>query len=201
MRYKIKNLVGNVYSRLTVISFHSIGFANYHGASWNCQCQCGNVVTIRSCSLGSGLTKSCGCLQTDLLKTHGGTKTKEFRVWMQMKARCKNPKDKAYKDYGGRGIKVCERWREFGDFIADMGKCPAGRSLDRINNNGDYEPGNCRWATKKEQANNTRQTKMIEYKGRTMALRYWCDELNLNHAKTRIRIFQHGWTVERAFTS
>lgn len=122
---------------------------------------------------------SCGCYRREFSKakatTHAATDTAEYRIWAAMKRRCTNPNVKAWKDYGGRGIKVCERWRRFENFLSDMGPRPAGLTLDRINHDGHYEPWNCRWATYKEQANNTRGNRLISVGERMLTLTQACD--------------------------
>lgn len=126
---------------------------------WLCQCECGNTTTIISISLK--ITKSCGCIHLKSVSKinykHGGSGTKEFNCWYAMKSRCLNPNNNRYNRYGGRGIMICDRWlHSFANFIEDMGKMPIGQryTIDRINNDGNYEPSNCKWSTYKEQANN-----------------------------------------------
>lgn len=127
---------------------------------WLCNCDCGVTREVRAEHLCSGRSLSCGCHKRDAAaaqkRTHGGRETKLYDVWTQMIQRCHNPRNKAYADYGGRGIAVCERWRDFAAFMGDMGHPPAGKSIDRVNNDAGYSPDNCRWATPLEQAKNKR---------------------------------------------
>lgn len=127
---------------------------------WMCICVCGVSKVVRGHSLTIGDTRSCGCLRVEIPTKHGHcprtSQTPEYVTWRGMRSRCNNPKSKAYRYYGARGIKICTRWNRFGKFLLDMGSRPKGKTLDRINNDGDYEPGNCRWATNDEQRKNKR---------------------------------------------
>jgi hypothetical protein len=153
-RKDIQDLTGQTFGRLTVI-----GLAQRHDAKnayWLCQCACGNPEQkeVQGGSLRGGRVLSCGCFHREIVTTHGMETTKVYDVWASMKARCQNPKHAAWVDYGGRGISVCARWQSFENFFADMGEPPPGLTLDRINNDGNYEPNNCRWADWATQNNN-----------------------------------------------
>lgn len=171
-----RDLTGQKFGRLFVIErADDFGAGN---RKWKCRCDCGNEKEIQDASLYRGLTKSCGCVlrerKGDLHpnKTHGMTGTKELRTWRRMHRRCADPKVERFPNYGGRGIKVCERWKLFENFLSDMGLAPGPKhSIERKDNDGDYTPENCKWGTDEEQRRNTRRTRMLEIDGvkRTMA--------------------------------
>ena len=170
------------------------------GADWKCICDCGTVKIIHSSSLKLGTSKSCGCSGKDWCTTHGMENTLVYNTWAQMLSRCRNPKSKMYKDYGGRGIKVYEKWHKFEGFIEDMGEKPCGLTLDRIDVNGDYNPSNCRWASFKEQARNKRNTVYLDYDGQRKSLPEWAEIKGIKRRKLAQRLGA-GWTVERALTT
>lgn len=173
--------------------------------AWKCRCDCGAIVRVASYPLRSGAKQSCGCLHHDrsveTSTTHGQSKTPEYRIWVSMKNRCHNPKVKAFRNYGARGINVCERWDEsFVAFRADMGPRPSPRhSIDRIDYNGNYSPDNCRWATPKEQANNSRRNRRLTHQGITLSLSQWSERLGIPRKRIRHRL-NAGWPVEAALT-
>lgn len=158
------DLVGQVFGRLTALKISDRLEANGSRAFWDCMCECGNTKTVRTNHLHTGFVRSCGCFSIDRApfkaRTHGMTKTSVYRIWNNMGQRCNVAANPAYHNYGGRGIKVCERWQSFENFYADMGERPSNlHSLDRMNNHGDYEPENCQWAIRSEQNQNSRVSK------------------------------------------
>jgi hypothetical protein len=179
-----------------------------HGRSqWLCHCRCGVTKTIASGKLRNGTTVSCGCHRISATVSrsykHGSAKrnktTPEYRAWSGMIGRCYNVKNKKYPDYGGRGITVCQRWREsFEDFLSDIGVRPTGDySIDRIEVNGNYEPNNCRWATLRQQARNKRTTVLLTLNGETLALSDWAERLGLPEGRIRNRL-RLGWAADKA---
>lgn len=150
---RFQNLCGQTFGHMVVIEF--AGTTPLGLSLWVCRCDCGKIKTVRGSHLKSGNTKGCGCLIGKSRK-HGMSTTSTYGIWRTMKTRCSNPKFKFYYRHGGRGIRVCKRWQKFENFLEDMGERPPGLSLERQDNNGDYEPGNVVWATPKQQAANRR---------------------------------------------
>ena len=190
------------YGRLTVL--RRVPSNNNH-LRWLCRCSCGEEVSVQSSNLSSGNTKSCGCLQKELtalrFTTHGQRQTKEYVIWADLRKRCRNKKWKDYKNYGGRGITVCDRWERFENFLEDMGLRPEGLSIDRINNDGNYEPDNCRWATSKQQNRNRRSSHLLSHRGETHCIVEWAEILDINAETLYTRINKLKWPIEKALQS
>lgn len=166
-------------------------------AGWHCECDCGKSKTVYTYHLTSGSTRSCGCARIARLTTHGQNGSKTHQAWRNMRWRCSNPNNPGYKHYGGRGIKVCDRWKSFANFRSDMGDAPVGLTLERINNDGDYEPGNCRWATYKDQLRNRRINHFITINGSRKTIAEWAEERGVHGFMIRSRI-KRGWPPEKA---
>lgn len=176
---KRKDLTGQKFGKLTAVSYYGlVGKYSY----WNCLCECGKEKRIRADSLMSH-TRSCGCLTKEVSsnthRTHGKFGSKEYRCWQQIKDRCSNPNNSSYNDYGAKGITVCKRWLEsFNNFYQDMGDAPSKlHTIDRIDYSKDYSPDNCRWATRKEQANNRSSNKILKIGGISKNVSEWAEEL------------------------
>lgn len=190
---KVINLTGRVFSRLTVMSYVPL-------SRWLCRCECGREKVIEGSKLKRGITRSCGCLRAEAYRgviKHGGSNTPEYTSWMAMRDRCKNPNASGYADYGGRGILVCDRWDDFAAFRADMGPRPKGHSIERDRVHGNYEPGNCRWASVHEQARNTRRTRKFTIGISTHCLKDWADAFEINYFTIRSRL-KRGLSISAA---
>lgn len=189
------DLTGQQFGRLTVL--HEDGQTTKSEIRWACRCECGGTKTVRAGHLKRGIVASCGCYRREWavarMTIHGLSKTRAWQAWNHMRHRCLNPKDAAFADYGGRGISICPQWLIFENFHADMGQPPAGRSLDRIDVNGNYEPGNCRWATDFEQSQNRRNVVSIEVSGRSQTVAEWARETGVNPSTILYR-YRHGNT-------
>lgn len=200
----IKQLTGMRFGRLIVSDRE--GTSRDGKALWRCTCDCGGEALVTTRSLTAGRTRSCGCLWREVMReantTHGhatgGVCTRVYNTWVSMLQRCFNTNREQYKRYGGRGITVCDRWKQFENFLADMGEPGPGMELDRIDNDQGYKPGNCRWTTKKQQANNKRNTVKVEYEGATIPLSMLCQSDDPQYEQIRKRIRDYGWTTEQA---
>lgn len=200
--YRTKDLTGKRFGRLTVLEFSA---CRANGAHWLCRCECGNETVVGSVHLGNGHSQSCGCFGREQRlvanTTHGMSNTPEFRSWAHTLSRCYNTRVAKYPRYGGRGIQVCDRWRiSFEAFFADMGPKPSPRhSIERIDNDGNYEPGNCVWATAPEQSRNKSNTVRLTFAGRTQCVAAWAEELGMRVTTLWGRL-NRGWSVERTLT-
>lgn len=199
---RFQDLTNLIFGRLKVLGFAGSDLSNHK--AWFCKCKCGNVVKSQAGLMKAGRIVSCGCfhnerrIEVNLKHGFSKRKNKTYSIWKGMRARCNNANNPAFHRYGGRGIKVCERWNDFENFLEDMGEKPDGFTIDRIDNNGNYCPENCRWATRIEQANNTRNNVFIEYDNQKLSTRQWDRELGLCLGTTWQRIFTLGWTIEKA---
>lgn len=206
------DLTGQRFGRLTVIER---SFSKPKGKTWfKCRCDCGNVVNVWSVYLRNGTTKSCGCLNRELASTRlkaqkleagcdGRSETRLYKVWRGMISRCSNPNTHYYEGYGGRGIIVCTEWAEsfeaFREWALSHGYAD-NLTIDRIDNNGNYSPENCRWVTMKVQANNMRSTHLITYRGKTLSVSQWASELKISRA-TIVSRLRNGWSDALALST
>jgi hypothetical protein len=168
-----------------------------------CRCDCGNIFYMYPTFFNKKRYNSCGCMRTQFKATHNGSKNPLYLEWHSMMARCHNKESFNYKDYGARGITVCEEWhtpQNFYDWVEQTGGRPERATLDRIDNNKGYSPENCKWATPAEQARNKRSTIMIAYNGKTQCLQDWATELGMNHETLRYR-YHKGLPVEKIFST
>lgn len=198
---KYRDITGLRVGRLVVSA--KISVSKDRQAMWLCKCDCGETTELAGSVLWHRGVKSCGCLQRDTAKKtmtrHGQYLTPTYGTWEGMIGRCTNSRSRAYKHYGGRGITVCDRWLSFENFLADMGERPVRMTLDRKDNNGNYEPGNCRWATQAEQMRNLRRNRWYEMDGRKQILPDWAKEYDINLFTLRSRLSK-GWPLERALS-
>ena len=208
--HKMVNIEGNRYGRLVVVSYY--GYENGLDR-WKCKCDCGNETIVPRHALESGNTTSCGCYKRQrTIETHykhGGYKDRLYGVWIDIKKRCYNENERSYKDYGGRGIEMCDEWKNdyknFKNWAISAGydenagymEC----TIDRIDVNGNYCPENCRWVDIKVQANNTRSNCVIEYNTEKHTLSEWANILGIKTTTLWTRIYTYNWSVEKAFTT
>ena len=201
MAPRLQDLAGKRFHKLVAIE--RAGFregTKCRKTLWRCRCDCGNEAIAAQVDLVHGATKSCGCIIGQHKRTHGGTGTVEFRIWDSMRRRCSDPEHPSYADYGGRGIKVCERWQDFAAFRDDMGPRPSpDHQIDRRDNDGNYEPSNCRWVTPVVQSNNRRSSRFLTLNGETLTMAQWERRLGMKPGLICQRLSM-GWTVEAALT-
>lgn len=208
MPKRIVDKTGKRYGRLVVLKRDE---NKTSGTYWICQCDCGNIKSINTSELGGNRTKSCGCLKREILKkqqetTHGETNTRLYSIWRAMKKRCYQPTSAGYKNYGGRGIVVCDDWvcsyENFRDWALKNGY-KENLTLDRLNNDGNYEPSNCRFSTYIQQANNKRTNRVLTYKNVQLTEAQWCVLTNVPKTTFRRKINKFGevgaieWALSR----
>lgn len=202
---KFINLEGKRFGRLTVLADCN---REQKEIRWMCRCDCGAEKLINGYSLRKGLTKSCGCLQAETTAArstkHGNAKrnrtSPEYNIWAGMMGRCYVSTHTSYGRYGALGIKVCERWHRFENFLADMGMRPAGKSIGRIDGLGDYELKNCRWETSVEQANNRKSNQILEFNGKRNTVANWARATGIKPATISARLRLLNYSVEQALT-
>lgn len=205
MGRKLLDLTGEKFGRLTVVEH--VGMNQRGKATWECRCECGNICTIEGVKLTSGHTKSCGCYNRDAAKerflTHGMSKTRLYNIWRVMIKRCTYENAINYANYGARGIRVCDEWQGFEGFKkwALAHGYADNLTIDRIDNNGDYTPDNCRWVDMTTQLRNTSRNRLIMFRGETHCMKDWAEILGMNYRTLKQRINVYGWSVERAFTT
>ena len=165
-----------------------------------CRCDCGTLRTVKATSLTTKASVSCGCAKPGSIK-HGQVKSRTYKSWATMLSRCNNPKATRYDLYGGRGITVCNRWKDFRNFLEDMGERPEKTSIDRIDRNGNYEPANCRWATQKEQMNNMSRNILHTVGGNTLTTAQWLEHFGIKQSTFDQRVYVYGWDRLVALTT
>jgi len=199
-------MIGKKYGRLTVLAY--VYSKPDIGSFYKCKCDCGNYTIKSKTVLVCGRVRSCGCLAKENQEAfakratkHGKRYTRTYRIWNGMLARCRNPKHKHYKYYGGRGIQVNANWLSFPNFLKDMGECPEGLSIDRIDNNSGYYKENCRWATNKQQHNNTSTCVYITFQEETHTIKEWANIKNINYNTLKGRITRSKWPIDKALST
>lgn len=200
---KLHDLTGQVFGRLTCIQ--RAGRSSKYNALWECECTCGNKVVVNSNNLIQSNTKSCGCIRHEILlqrvSSHNLSDTRLYEIWWGMKKRCFNPNCHAFKRYGQRGITICKEWLDFKTFYdwALLNGYSKDLTIERINTNGNYEPGNCKWIILGKQVRNTRTNVLVTYQGETHCINEWAEILNIEKGTLWSRINRLGWDIEKAF--
>lgn len=208
-RKQHEDLTGRRFGRLTVIA--EAGKRRSGVYLWECRCDCGGGASVVGAMLRNGHTKSCGCLMREVVGAmnlkHGHARLTSpqhplYDTWLNMNQRCSNPKNPGYPNYGGRGISVCRAWRDsFERFLVDVGERPSkDHSLDRIDNDGHYEPGNVRWATRVRQNRNARSNRILEFNGQAMCVNAWAERLGISTRTLQGRL-RRGWPTEKALAA
>ena len=198
------DLIGHRFGQLLVVERRvQMRPSGQRHARWTCKCDCGTTTTVSGTNLCNGHVRSCGCYRRSVTfartRIHGQSESQTYKIWCGMKRRCFNANEHCYPIYGGRGITMCERWREnFEAFLADIGPCPGrGWSIERHDTNGDYEPGNCSWIRSAQQSSNTRRNRFVSVNGERMTVSQASRHLDLPENRVFARIYS-GWSVERA---
>jgi len=190
---KLKDLTGQKFNRWTVLEYAGKSY-------WNCRCECGKEKAVSGGSLTSGRTHSCGCYAVEQHTTHGMSKTRVYKIWESMHSRCERQTSAYWHRYGGRGIKVCDRWRSFENFYNDMGNPPNKKhSIGRIDNDGNYEPSNARWETSEQQDNNKISNRKVCIDGVKKTVTQWAKQNGINPSTAISRVF-YGWDEVDAVT-
>ncbi len=194
-----QDITGRKFNFLTATKYIGNCFKTRHSV-WEFYCHCGRIVNRMACMVKSGKTKSCGCMNWKKEKDGYIFRSNHplYETWVGMMRRCYVKTRRNYMFYGGRGIAVCDRWKKFDEFVSDMGERPNGMTLDRIDNNGNYSPENCRWIDFRNQCINRRSTRFISHDGKNQCLQDWANEKNINVATLHNRINDYGWSVKDA---
>ena len=199
---KFIDLSGQKFGQLLVVK--TVGKNKQGSYSWLCKCSCGEKTIVSSDNLRRCHTQSCGCLHKETLTKHGHNSRNKvsptYRSWKSVIQRCNNPNYRYYHHYGGRGIQVCSRWKNFAHFLTDMGERPKGHQIDRIDNNGNYCKSNCRWVTPQTNSRNRRNNHLITLDGQTKCLTFWSEKTGINRSTIRNRL-NRGWSVEKSLTT
>lgn len=199
--WNLPNLTGKRFGRLVVLNLTRVHRSGSLTRAWRCQCDCGKTCICSATNLTQATVVSCGCYNREIITRHGLSGTKIHRAWVSMRSRCSDPKVPGYKDYGGRGIKVCERWSSFELFMQDMGIPEPGMQIDRIDNDGNYDPGNCRWADVKQQSENRRSTRVFAHEGQSLTIPAWARKVGISKNVLYKRLMEFDWPIEKALTT
>lgn len=200
----IKDITGQRFDKLIAKSFSHLD--NQNASIWLFECECGTSKLIRAKDVKAGKISSCGCKKIEMVRAknykHGNAErdktTPTYNSWRGMIERCTNPSNISYKNYGGKGIKVYQSWLVFENFLSDMGEAPAGMTIERISIEGNYEPNNCKWASRHEQSRNHSRNVNITCYGRTQCLQDWANEVGINSWTIHCRVFKRNWSVKKA---